>query len=403
MRTLTVLVLLAMMAAPAFSQYQTPQPSTIPKESNPVEREVREELNQASADYKAGRFAEAQQHLERALILDPSNKAAPIFIARIIHQQYKPGDNRPENIEKARAAIGAYQRILTYEPDNEEAYKAVAALYTSIHEEQLLRDWILQRALSPLFPADKRAEAYAVLAGKDWDCSFKITELPESKLTEMKSGQLVVIFKKPASELDFQKAKQCTTNGLEMVEVAITLDWNLEAAWVYKQALMIEKAKLAEMEFQSEAKTLFLKEADEAGRQAKLLADKHKRVSQDSSAQQGAQPPPPPRINAEPAGEIANSLPGKMILGGDLDDAAVVKPTPPYPPIAKAAHASGLVKVEIVVDELGRVIAAHAISGHPLLQAAAVAAARAARFSPTSLDGQPVKLKGFLTYKFGDQ
>ena len=74
----------------------------------------------------------------------------------------------------------------------------------------------------------------------------------------------------------------------------------------------------------------------------------------------------------------------------------------PYPPIARAAHASGSVKVEVTIDEDGNVVAAKAVSGHPLLQAAAVAAARNAKFSPTKLSGQAVKVQGVLVYTFAD-
>ena len=74
------------------------------------------------------------------------------------------------------------------------------------------------------------------------------------------------------------------------------------------------------------------------------------------------------------------------------------KPQPAYPPIARAARAQGAVTVQIVVGEEGKVMAAQAISGHPLLQAAAVKAAREARFSPFLLDGKPVKVSGVITY-----
>jgi TonB family protein len=76
------------------------------------------------------------------------------------------------------------------------------------------------------------------------------------------------------------------------------------------------------------------------------------------------------------------------------------KPQPVYPPIAKAARAQGVVKIQVVVDEEGKVIAAQAVSGHPLLQSAAVKAAREALFAPTLLDGRPVKIAGVLTYNF---
>ena len=77
------------------------------------------------------------------------------------------------------------------------------------------------------------------------------------------------------------------------------------------------------------------------------------------------------------------------------------KPAPPeYPEIAKRAHAAGSVTVEITIDETGNVISAHAVSGHPLLQAAAVTAARQASFAPTRLNGEPVKVAGLLVYNF---
>jgi TonB family protein len=89
-----------------------------------------------------------------------------------------------------------------------------------------------------------------------------------------------------------------------------------------------------------------------------------------------------------------------VVSGGVLNGKAVSKPPPAYPPIAKAARASGTVTVQVLVDESGRVISASAVSGHPLLQQAAVAAARQARFSPTLLSGQPVKVSGVVTYNF---
>jgi protein TonB len=109
----------------------------------------------------------------------------------------------------------------------------------------------------------------------------------------------------------------------------------------------------------------------------------------------GEAPPPPPAPTPKP------EPPKKTIVsGGVLNGKAISKPQPAYPPIAKAARASGTVTVQIVVDESGRVISASAVSGHPLLQQAAVAAARNARFSPTLLSGQPVKVSGVITYNF---
>jgi len=98
-------------------------------------------------------------------------------------------------------------------------------------------------------------------------------------------------------------------------------------------------------------------------------------------------PPPPPKPRAP-------------ISGGVLNGKAISLPKPAYPPIARQAHASGTVVVQVTIDENGHVISAHAVSGHPLLQGVAVAAARGARFSPTKLSGQPVKVTGVITYNF---
>jgi TonB family protein len=90
----------------------------------------------------------------------------------------------------------------------------------------------------------------------------------------------------------------------------------------------------------------------------------------------------------------------KQIPGGVLNGKATSLPKPPYPPAARAVGASGSVSVQVLVDENGNVVSANAVTGHPLLRAAAVSAARSARFSPTVLSGQPVKVSGIITYNF---
>ena len=102
--------------------------------------------------------------------------------------------------------------------------------------------------------------------------------------------------------------------------------------------------------------------------------------------------PPPPAATPTP--------PRAPISGGVLNGKAISLPKPAYPPIAKAAHASGTVVVQVLIDENGSVVSAKALSGHPLLQAVAVSAARQARFSPTKLSGQPVKVTGVIQYNF---
>lgn len=102
---------------------------------------------------------------------------------------------------------------------------------------------------------------------------------------------------------------------------------------------------------------------------------------------------PPPPTNAPRA-------PVKPVSGGVLNGRAVSMPAPEYSEIAKRLRATGLVAVEVVVDVTGRVISAKAISGSGALRDAAERAALRARFSPTLLSGQPVKVAGIINYNF---
>lgn len=71
-----------------------------------------------------------------------------------------------------------------------------------------------------------------------------------------------------------------------------------------------------------------------------------------------------------------------------------------YPPVAVAAKLSGTVSLELIVDEEGSVVWARVVSGHPLLRDAAMTAARGWKFSPTKLDGEPVKVLAGISLNF---
>jgi len=106
-------------------------------------------------------------------------------------------------------------------------------------------------------------------------------------------------------------------------------------------------------------------------------------------------PPPPPEVVnlKDPSFTVRKA-------GGVLTNSATHRVQPTTPPLARAANITGSVVVEVMLDEAGAVIAANAISGHPLLKAAAVDAARQWQFSPTMLSGTPVKVVGAITFNF---
>lgn len=138
-----------------------------------------------------------------------------------------------------------------------------------------------------------------------------------------------------------------------------------------------------------------------------------------AAAQEPAQKPASdegerPKTEVERALEDAKSR-GEIVMGtcvencGDFDrdsdkeferGRVIRMPKPAYPAIARAAHASGEVRVQVVIGFEGEVIAASVLSGHPLLQAAAAKAARESLFTPTKYEGKPVKVVGVMLYNF---
>jgi TonB family protein len=111
---------------------------------------------------------------------------------------------------------------------------------------------------------------------------------------------------------------------------------------------------------------------------------------QTSSVQVETEPPPP----------VAPRRILKPVSGGVLNGTAMSLPAPTYPDSARRMRVAGVVTVEVVVDETGKVISAQATSGPAALRDVAVQAALKARFSPTKLSGQPVKVSGVINYKF---
>ncbi|HEV8429042.1 MAG TPA: hypothetical protein VGQ41_14165 [Pyrinomonadaceae bacterium] len=253
---------------------------------------AKNQLNEAARAYREGRFLEAEAHSREAASLDPDNKTAPMFIARTIHAQYRPGVQTPDNIKKAQEAIEAYQEILRRNPKDDEAYKAVAYLYGAIKEDDKLKKWITDRAASDAVEPEKRAEAYVVLASKDWDCSFKITEQPGVKTTTLDptNNKATVSYKKPKEQKDFDQAQMCVKSGLLEAENAIKFNPNNESAWSYKTNLLLEASKLAEMDGKTDQKAQYQKDYEAALKRTTELSVANQKRKEEAEKQAPSPP-----------------------------------------------------------------------------------------------------------------
>ena len=108
-----------------------------------------------------------------------------------------------------------------------------------------------------------------------------------------------------------------------------------------------------------------------------------------------------PAANEDPKPDDPQRTPRAPISAGVLNGKAISLPTPDYSAEAKAAGAEGVVVIQVIIDEQGNVAEARAISGPRMLQEASVKAAFQAKFSPTLLQGEPVKVSGVIIYNFG--
>jgi len=111
-----------------------------------------------------------------------------------------------------------------------------------------------------------------------------------------------------------------------------------------------------------------------------------------------------PEVEVVQLAEIADPPPVRrppvIKSKGVINGEAKSLPVPTYPAIALAAGARGLVRVQVTLDESGKVISASAVDGNPMLRRSAETAARSARFTPTLLSGVPVKVTGVIVYNF---
>jgi protein TonB len=104
----------------------------------------------------------------------------------------------------------------------------------------------------------------------------------------------------------------------------------------------------------------------------------------------GPPPPPPPVVKAEPIRQ-----------GGKVQAANLIhQVNPVYPPLARQARVQGVVVMEAVISREGLIESLQVVTGHPLLNQAALDAVRQWKYRPTMLNGEPVEVITTVTVTF---
>ncbi len=129
-----------------------------------------------------------------------------------------------------------------------------------------------------------------------------------------------------------------------------------------------------------------------------LAQQKSNKGSRRPTSKRHSQRAPKSPLSSEEVEAI--TIPCYRSIGTIISGLALSLGLPEYPEEAKTEGPTDTVVVRVYVNEKGRVIAAKAIKGHPLLQGSAVKTARTAIFPPFKVEGKPIKCTGVVTYSF---
>lgn len=233
--------------------------------------------------YDQSRFASAKlSDFTKKYIADnpnPTGDNAARLNRLLIEESY------PDEIEKkpkAEDAIDAYKKVLAEKIDDNSSFKAVANLYETLGRQDEWEKWVVDRTNNEKVPPEQRAEALTSLAARKYSCANEISDTPEVKKEVTKGTERVYEFKKPADPAAFEKLKQCTNEGLDLINRALDLEKQAkvetDSTWSYKANLTVQKMRVAEMEGNTAERDALKKEAETAKDKFTALAAERKRI-----------------------------------------------------------------------------------------------------------------------------
>lgn len=240
---------------------------------------ARKNLVDGANAYKERKFQQAEDLFRKAAGSDPEGNTvesttAQLFLARTLHSEYI--SNRSVQ-SYAESAIAEYRKVLAKNPNDQSSFKAVANLLENLGRQDEWLKWVTDRTNNEQVPPEQRAEALTSLAAKQYSCANDISDAEAVKKTvKNKEGKQEFQFSKPANPKDFEELKQCTEKGFELISRAVKLDANSDSVWSYYANLLVQKARIAEMEGNTAEKERLKAEAQKAKERFTELAQAKK-------------------------------------------------------------------------------------------------------------------------------
>jgi len=226
---------------------------------------ARDQLNRGVAQFKSAKYAEAVEHFERAVELDPEFPTARLYLATAYMSQYIPGAESPENIKNAKAANDNFLKVLQQDPKNQVAIMSLASLhYNEAQGTQKLEDKLLKldeaktwyQRLVDIDPKNKEAHySLGVIAWAKWypalmQARNKLGMKPEDP-GPLKDAKLREELKTQYSDM--------IDDGIKHLQAALQIDPEYDDAMAYMNLLIRERADLRD---DKQAYEQDIKEAD---------------------------------------------------------------------------------------------------------------------------------------------
>jgi tetratricopeptide (TPR) repeat protein len=197
----------------------------------------REELNRGVQAYKQSKYEEAAQYFSNAILLDPENVQAHLFLATTYEQQYIPGVHNTENNAFAEAAVSEYEAVLKIDPLSITSLKGIASLRLQSKRFEEAKSFY-QQAMNV---DGNDPENYYFIGVVDW------TQAYSRRMSLRKKLQL-------GPERPFILSPECwelrsandmlVKNGMEMLTKALQLRPAYDDAMAYMNLMYRERAEI---------------------------------------------------------------------------------------------------------------------------------------------------------------
>ncbi|MGH9403325.1 MAG: tetratricopeptide repeat protein [Terriglobia bacterium] len=205
---------------------------------------ARDQLNKGVIAFRNSQFAQAVDHFQQAVSLDPNLVDARLYLATALGQQYVPGGATPANIKIGNEAIQAFENVLKVDPKNTSATGSIAQIYYQMNKYDMAKQY--QQDLMKLDP--NNPDPYYWVGVLDYvPCQRNQmqlrTKLNLTKLNIKDHDSYPPLSEKDRAQLEQQNGT-LVTEGIQMLQKAIDLKPNYANAYSYLNLMYRQKADI---------------------------------------------------------------------------------------------------------------------------------------------------------------